>query len=138
MRFTELFTGLFVFAIVATSFGWALIHTASLYSIDAEDFSDPYNKIANTSVLATDIQDTLLQKGGGGGGSSTEDSETNIIRGAWDVLKLVPQSFNYVNSLLNVMVTTFKAPPFIKEAIYSLIIVAIAFAAISAVFKYRL
>lgn len=140
MKPYTVFVGVLLFGIVAAAFGLALGNTATRYYVDEDDFSDRYNYIANVSIITVDIHDSTQEKGSTaeGGSSTSEDSETGIIRGAWSVIKQIPKIWQYVNTLLNEIASEFGVPPFIITALYAMLVIGVAFALISAVFKYAL
>ena len=141
MKPMEIFIGVFLFSLVAASFGWALGQTAQRYYVAEDDFSGRFTKIANVSIVTTDIHDSIQQKGSTqeGAGNANEDSETGIIRGSWSVIKKVPQIYQYViNILYELTKPPFTLPEFVITTVLGIIIISIAFALLSAVFKYRL
>jgi len=135
-----LFVAVIIFGLVAAAFGVALGNTATRYYVNEDDFSDRYNYIKNVSIITVDIHDSTQEKGSTaeGGSADTEDSETGIIRGSWSVIKQIPQIWKYVNVLLYETAREFNIPDFVVTGVYAIIVIGVAFALLSAVFKWGL
>ncbi|MBA7494363.1 hypothetical protein ES702_04938 [subsurface metagenome] len=141
MQLKDYLIALIVFGVVVTAFWYSFVDLGNTYNVNvSSEYANAYRNISNTMEEtrgdATDIRDDIRSSEA----ASTEQDQYGgtIIKGAFNSLRLVWNSFTSVNVIVEQVQDRLGIPNYLILALTAIIIILISFAIISAVFKHPL
>lgn len=139
MELSKYLIAIIVFGVVVTTFWYAMVDTGETYGVTVSDeYANTYGNISATMEdsrgdvrdIRDDIRSTEADEDDQYGGS--------LIKGAYNSLRLIWNSFTSVNVITEQVQEKLGIPDYFILALIAIIIIAICFAIISAVFKHPL
>jgi cell division protein FtsX len=139
MELKNYLISIIVFGIVVTAFWYSFVDVGDKYGVTVgNDYTNIYGNISDTMEdtrgNARDIRDDIR---------STEADQDDqfggsLIKGAYNSLRLVWNSFTSVNTITEQIQSKIGIPDYFILGFLAIVIILISFAVISAVFKHPL
>lgn len=139
MELKDYLIALIVFGVVVTTFWLSFTDLGDNYGVSVGgEYANAYSNISNTMDdmrgNARDIRDDIRSS------EADEDDQFggSLIKGAYNSLRLVWNSFTSLNVMVEQIQDRIGIPDYIILSLVAVVIIAISFAIISAVFKHPL